>query len=178
MGSHDASLQRLVSRLPELADLVARIPGVTARLHRLIGKDAEPEWRAGDPAYMTLLLYSAGLVERSDVLAERLAAVEAKLADYESKVEIVRAAELNWRAMASTRDGIVFTNSLGQTVTLPRTFLAVFVAKRQLDVFEFVEDGEEIVVRDGEDEVTRMPKSLWVCLDKVMDTCPWFSAEA
>ena len=147
MSAQEDSLQRLVSRLPELAELLARIPGVKTRLHRLIGKDAEPEWRAGDSAYLTLLLYSAGLVERVDALEERVDDIVAKLADYESKVELVHASEQSWRALTSTRDGIVFMNSIGQTVTLSRSFVAVFIARRQLDVSEFVEDGEEIVVR-------------------------------
>ncbi|MHC4472122.1 MAG: hypothetical protein ACYTDY_00990 [Planctomycetota bacterium] len=174
----NSHLEKLLSRLPELVDLTQRIPAVEERLQRAFDEKAEPRWRADDRAYMTLVLYVAGTVEMIEDLTERIEQLEEARAEIQSKADLVRAAEHNWKAIASTRDGVVFSNSPGDTVTLPRDFLAVFVTRHQLDVSEIVEDGMNIVVRDGEEVVTVIPKSLWLVLGSVMEQCPWFPGQA
>lgn len=171
----DPSFDHVLSRAPDLVDLLNDVPNVHSRLRRIYGPHAEPTWNTEDRAYMTILLVAAGLVENLRALSDRIDSLKADHAAIESKAELARAAEMDWRPTASARDGIVFTNGVGEVVTLPRDFLGVFAAKRQLDVSEIVREGGDVVIRDGERVIAKMPASLWVVLEKVIVSCPWIS---
>lgn len=168
------SLERLLSRLPGVAVLHKFAPKLHSRLRRLFGPHAEPTWRTDDPEYMTLLLLDLELFEQARDRDERIHALEQDRAQLGEKLETSRAAELNWQAIAQTRGGIVFTNAVGQTVTISRNFLQAFADHHQLDVSSFEERGHDVVVLDGEEVIEQFPKTLFTVLPSVLDRCPWF----
>ena len=93
---------------------------IPTRLRRILGPHAEPTWNTDDPAALTLLFLVAGVIEQARLRDERIHSLEEDRVQLEEKLETIRAAELKWQAIAATRDGIVFTNATGETVTLSR----------------------------------------------------------
>ena len=110
-------------------------------------------------------------------LAERVEALEARVNEIAAKAEIAQAAELNWQAKMALPDAVVFGNAAGQVATLPLGFVRVFAARHRLDAPEVVEEDDEIVVKDGEEIIAAVPKTLWVCLERVLDGCPFLEDE-
>jgi hypothetical protein len=165
-------------RLQELAGILRHIPKVGAMMKRAFGRGAKPVLDSKDRALMTALFYVAGEVEMLLAATTRIAALEQKLEDIAEKAEVVRAAELDWHAKVPLPDSVLFGNSAGQVAALPLDLLRVYAAKRQLDVTAIVEGKTTVIVKDGERVVVRIPKTLWVCLDKVLDQCSWLALDA
>jgi hypothetical protein len=164
------ALNRLRSRIPELVDHLKKLQGSGARSdlshNPLSHADPDPRELFGDlAAFLELLLDLAGRVES---LEEDRAAIE-------SKLEITRAAEMDWRPAISIRTGVVLINGTGEKATLSRDLLDVFAARRVLDADDVDREGDEVVIRDGERVVARMPVSLLVVLEKVLASHPWIS---
>ena len=164
---NESTLNRLRNRIPELVDLLKKLQGSrphSDRTHDPRGHaDPDPSELFGNlAAFLELLLDLAGRVES---LEEDRAAIE-------SKLEIIRAAEMDWRPVISIRTGVVLINCTGEKATLSRDFLEVFAAKRVLEADEVDREGDEVVVRDGEQVVARMPVCVLVVLEKVLASYP------
>jgi hypothetical protein len=110
-------------------------------------------------------------------LEERVEAIEALLQDIESKAAIASAAELSWHAKMSLPEEIVFSNAAGEVATLQLGFARTYAAQHRLDATEVVVEGDRILVKEGEEVVASIPKSLWVCLERVLDGCPFLEED-
>jgi len=140
------------------------------RLLHSVGKGPQqPVWCMDNAALATVLVYCAGLVEMLGELAERIEETRTRLDDIAAKAEVARAAELNWQAKVALPDEIVFGNLAGEVATLPIAFVRIYRAGHRLDATSIVVEGDRILVKDGGELITSMPKTLWVTLERVLE---------
>ena len=128
--------------------------------------DDEP-WDPEDRLAKVARTFDAAL----DEIRARLAAIEEGAAETARKEALVRASEGAWAVVLQARGVLVLRNAVGATAELP-VQLASLIARRQpLDV-EVVwgdDDSSEIVFKGPDDEeLARLPRALWVGLDRAL----------
>ena len=107
---------------------------------------------------------------RLAALEERLAALEDARADVERKAQLAAAGEHAWTVALQARDVLVFRNAAGETAQLPVALARLLARHAALDV-EVIEDDEEdeiVFLGPDDEDLARLPRSLWVSLDRAL----------
>jgi len=154
-------LDALRDVVPEVFDALARVPSALEFLRRVRDKPV-PVWDPCSEVDLTTKIYCAGIQLELEVL-------KARLDEIETKYEVARAAERNWRQMLQERTRIVFRSDAGDVAKLPVDLVRVIAAKGTFDG-EVVAKAKTVVFVSGGKTLAEIPKSLFVCLGRILET--------
>ena len=151
---------------------LGRIPGFSRRYETLRSRWDDPRlpFRCrSEKAPRALLAYAAGLAEMVAGLEEQVGALRKQLEEIGTKADVARAAELSWHPKVTLPDRVVFGNLAGEVADLPISFVKVYQARSCLHVTAIVAEGDRILVKEGDELIASIPKTLWVTLERVLD---------
>ncbi|MFC1707116.1 hypothetical protein ACFL59_09920 [Planctomycetota bacterium] len=165
----DGCLKDLLGRIPEACEALHRIPHATGFRTRALGKPS-PIWDTNETPDVTTKLYCAGLQLELEALQEQLSGIE-------EKYQVARAAERGWKPMLHAKTSVVFRNDAGDVATMPIDLVRLVAAKGNFDG-EVVAHQNTIAFKNGRKVIAEIPKTLFVCLEKILEASAWSTRKA
>lgn len=154
----------LRERLAEVVAAHERIPRVAELLTAAFGEHSFC-WDAANRADMTTKVLVAGLQLEVEELRQLLSEIA-------TKYEVACAAEKNWRRMLQARQSWIFRNDAGEIAKMPVSLVDVIARKASFDG-EVVPREETIAFMQGEAVIAEIPKTLFVCLERILESSSW-----
>ncbi len=106
--------------------------------------------------------------QRLQGLEQRLPTREGRFEEVEEKSSAARAAEEDWEIALVARTDIIFRNRLGDIAKMP-IHLARCLKTRESFDGSVEAEGDSIVFRSGGRTIATIPRTLFVCLDRVLE---------
>ncbi|MFC1706809.1 hypothetical protein ACFL59_08315 [Planctomycetota bacterium] len=160
----ESCLKELLSRIPEACEALRRIPHAVGFLTRALGEPTHI-WDTDNTSDITTKLLCSGLQLELEALQEQLSSIE-------EKYQVARAAERGWKPMLQARTSVVFRNDASDIATMPIDLVRLIAAKGNFDG-EVVAKQSTIAFKNGRKVVAEVPKTLFVCLEKILETSAW-----
>jgi hypothetical protein len=175
----EARLAEMMSKVPDVVAGIVKIDAAKALMATLGDPSVkvDPTDEVSVTNYILIGMLSCELTDahdQIDALKEQVGALQAEMGEIQRKAEIVSGAEGNWRFAFAEKTKLVFANGVGTYAKLPLEIAHPIHAKVPADCEVRQTETKVTFYRAGRNRIS-IPKSLFMVLNKVLDTVPWNS---